>query len=210
MQHDDSPARPHGPHSREHFAAVYQESDRVWSGNPNAALVSFVSDAPAPPAGTALDIGCGEGADVVYLASRGWHVVGIDLVDVAIERSQQLLAEQVPDVAARVQLEAIDFRDFSARGETFDLVSCHYSTLPAEAETLHALEDAVAPGGYLLFVHHYAEGEGVAMPAWVRDRLSALEVLSFESRPRNVSHGAGAHHHEDVVLIAQRPAEESF
>lgn len=208
MQHDERADNPHGPHGREHFAAVYGQSEQVWSGNPNAALVSFLSDVPAPPAGTALDIGCGEGADVAYLASRGWNVVGIDLVDVAIERSRQLLREQAPGAAARARLEAIDFRDFSARGETFDLVSCHYSTLPAAAETLHALEDAVAPGGYLLFVHHYADGEGVAMPAWVRDRLSSLEVLSFESRPRNVSHGAGAHHHEDVVLIAQRPAGE--
>lgn len=196
----------HG-YSQDQCAEVYNQSERVWSGNPNAALVSFLNDASAPTAGRALDIGCGEGADVVYLAGRGWQVTGLDIVDVAIARSRELLAEQDAAVAARTRLEVIDFCDFAAHGETFDLVTCHYSALPAKEETLQALEAAVAPGGYLLFVHHFATGEGVAMPAWVRDHLSALELVSFETRERSVTHGAGAHHHQDVVLIARRPAE---
>lgn len=41
MQHDERADNPHGPHGREHFAAVYAQSEQVWSGNPNEALVSF-------------------------------------------------------------------------------------------------------------------------------------------------------------------------
>src|SRR5215472_16500028 len=45
----------------------------VWSGNPNPLLVRYAADLPP---GSALDVGSGEGADVLWLASRGWTVTG--------------------------------------------------------------------------------------------------------------------------------------
>jgi len=46
----------------------YDRDERVWSGNPNAALVREVTELPP---GTAMDLGCGEGADAIWLAQRG-------------------------------------------------------------------------------------------------------------------------------------------
>ena len=45
--------------------ARYGAIDRLWSGNPNAQLVTEATD--LDPA-TALDVGCGEGADAIWLA----------------------------------------------------------------------------------------------------------------------------------------------
>ena len=36
--------------------------------------------------GTALDIGCGEGDDALWLAARGWEVTGVDLSPTAVGR----------------------------------------------------------------------------------------------------------------------------
>ncbi|HEY4558928.1 MAG TPA: methyltransferase domain-containing protein, partial [Enteractinococcus sp.] len=61
----------------------YQESERMWSGKVNTGLESMVSSLEP---GTALDLGCGEGADVVWLAEQGWYATGVDISSGAIER----------------------------------------------------------------------------------------------------------------------------
>ena len=55
----------------------YSCTDALWSGNPNRYLVR---EASGLPPGTALDVGCGEGADVLWLAGRGWRVTGVEPV----------------------------------------------------------------------------------------------------------------------------------
>jgi 2-polyprenyl-3-methyl-5-hydroxy-6-metoxy-1,4-benzoquinol methylase len=52
----------------------------LWSGRPNPRLVSETGD--LTPA-TALDVGCGEGADAIWLASRAWQVTAVDFAAIA-------------------------------------------------------------------------------------------------------------------------------
>jgi SAM-dependent methyltransferase len=129
--------------------ARYSEREgAMWSGRPNGRLVVEVVDL-AP--GRALDVGCGEGADAIWLARRGWTVTAIDISDVAISRAR-FAAEQdgveVEWVCGDAQLTP-----FPAR--SFDLVSMQYPALPkAAGETaVRALLDAVRPGGLLLVYH---------------------------------------------------------
>ena len=66
--------------------ARYSESDAAtWSGRPNGRLVAEVADLHPS---RALDVGCGEGADAIWLARRGWAVTAIDISAVAIERAR--------------------------------------------------------------------------------------------------------------------------
>src|SRR3954470_6989189 len=66
--------------------ARYGERDgAMWSGRPNGRLVAEVADL-AP--GRALDVGCGEGADAIWLAQRGWTVTAIDVSAVAVDRAR--------------------------------------------------------------------------------------------------------------------------
>ncbi len=129
--------------------ARYAEADRVWSGAPNGALVAEVSGMPP---GRVLDVGCGEGADAVWLARQGWEVVALDVSRVALDRAAAHAAEAGVEVEwVHAGLVEADLPDWS-----FDLVSAQYPALLATADDVaeHALVDAVAPGGVLLVVHH--------------------------------------------------------
>ena len=86
-------------YTQEFWDDRYRERSRIWSGNPNRQLVAIAGDLPP---GRALDVGCGEGADAVWLASRGWTVLGVDVSEVALERAREHSAGLEPDVAARV------------------------------------------------------------------------------------------------------------
>jgi SAM-dependent methyltransferase len=54
------------------------------------------ADAPVP--GRALDVGCGSGADAVYLAKRGWRVTAVDAVEKALARARERAAEEGVEV----------------------------------------------------------------------------------------------------------------
>src|SRR4029077_735284 len=147
--------------TREYWDDRYGSADALWSGNPNPRLIEYASDLTA---GTALDVGCGEGADAIWLAARGWHVTGIDISTVALTRAATRAAEAGTDVADRTRWRQVDL--MSWRGSTstdgvgtaaFDLVSAQYMHLPRPAlRSVHgSLAAAVRPGGTLLIVGHH-------------------------------------------------------
>ncbi len=142
----------------------YGESHRIWSGEANAMLVHEVS-ALAP--GRALDLGCGEGADAVWLARRGWTVTGTDISGVALGRATEHAAEA--GVSDRVSFARHDLTESFPQGE-FDLVSAcflhNYGDFPRDA-VLRRAAAAVAPGGTLLVVGH------AGWAPWQEDREEA-------------------------------------
>jgi SAM-dependent methyltransferase len=135
----------------------YAESDRIWSGNPNTILVREVTDLTP---GTALDLGCGEGADAIWLAGRGWRVTAADISQVALDRAAGQAAEA--GVADRIDWQRHDLGVSFPEG-VFDLVSVQflhtYAEMPRE-QILRAAAAAVAPGGVLLVVGH------AGFPSW--------------------------------------------
>jgi SAM-dependent methyltransferase len=155
----------------------YQSADRLWSGNPNAQLVAQASDL-AP--GSALDVGCGEGADAIWLAGRGWHVTAVDVSAVALERAALHAAARGGEVADRISWRREDMYSFDPGARAFDLVSAQFMYLPGEAfaAMLARLAAAVRPAGTLLVVGHHpddmhARGAQVADMAWTAEQLAA-------------------------------------
>lgn len=127
-------------------------SDRdgaMWSGRPNGRLVAEVADLIP---GRALDVGCGEGADAIWLALRGWTVTAIDISDVAVSRARD--AAERAGVA--VEWLCGDALRTSFPAGAFDLVSMQYPALPKAAgeAAVRALLDTVRPSGLLLAVYH--------------------------------------------------------
>lgn len=164
---------PYGPtgtgpdHGHEHGGAsedgvegfwddLYGALGQRWSGLPNQRLVEVVGDL-AP--GGALDLGCGEGGDAIWLARRGWQVTAVDVSSTALGRlSARAEAEGVEDriQAIRVDL-ATAFPDAPEDG--WDLVSAQFFRSPIElprASILRQAAQAIARGGLLLVVDHGA------------------------------------------------------
>lgn len=133
------------------WEAHYGKAERVWSGNPNAVLVDEVGGLTP---GTALDLGCGEGGDALWLAEQGWQVTGVDVSATALERAS--IEATARGLSDRIDWQRHDLgRSFPAG--RFDLVSAFFFHSPVEiprAEVLRSAAAAVRPGGTLLVVGH--------------------------------------------------------
>ncbi len=132
----------------------YGSADRIWSGNPNSHLVTTVADLPP---GDALDVGAGEGADAVWLASRGWKVTGVDISGVALEKA----AAQAGEAGVDVAWERADLQHWDPAPRQYDLVSVQFMQFPQPIlDALHRrLAAAVRPGGTLLIVGHHPDDD---------------------------------------------------
>ncbi|MGV9855884.1 class I SAM-dependent methyltransferase [Streptomyces sp. NPDC003442] len=196
---------------RQFWDDMYGSRDQLFSGAPNGVLVSEVAEMPP---GQALDVGCGEGGDAVWLARRGWQVTAVDISRVALERA----AAAAADIGDRVAWMRSDLTGTPLPAAAFDLVSVQYFPLKRQPDhkALRRLLDAVAPGGTLLFATHdladlsadpqqgFDPGEyyqpddiaGVLDDDWA--------VVVNETRPRTAPAPAGTHHTHDTVLRARR------
>ena len=206
--HQDSSALFEAPGWEERYAGDV----KMWSGEPNPQLVTEVS---ALLPGAALDVGCGEGGDVIWLAQQGWTVTGADFSANGLARAAKHAEEA--GVAERTQWWQVDARSFAAEGRTYDLVTTHFLHPPAGGmvEVTRRLAGAVAPGGHLLVVGHapsevFAQlhaGQHAAM-FLATDLLPGLpdgfEVLVAEQRPRTATRDGVTVHIDDSTLLARR------
>lgn len=193
--------------TEEEWDERYRTEDQLWSGHVNGSLA--VEVAGLTP-GSALDVGCGEGADAIWLAEQGWTVTAVDISGVAVERGR-IEAEQ-RDLA--ITWIAGDF-PADVPGE-FDLVSLHYPAFPIAAmdEVGRGLIDGVAPNGTLLLVGHappedlenaHFDPADYVQPWDVEPLLGdGWTVEVSETRPRPGDHHHGSHHVDDVVIRARR------
>ncbi len=184
----------------------------MWSGRPNGRLVAEV--ALLPP-GRALDVGCGEGADAIWLAQRGWDVTAIDVSDVAVRRARDAAAL----AGATVEWLTGDALGSSLPSRSFDLVSMQYPALPKAAgeAAVRVLLDALRPGGMLLAVYHDLDDEhrehmkarGVDPEEYVGaddlvGLLGADFVVELHAVEPRIDPPPGAPHIADNVVRARR------
>ncbi|MEU0495776.1 class I SAM-dependent methyltransferase [Mycobacterium sp. NPDC006124] len=138
---------------RKFWDSHYAERERIWSGRVNAQLPGILAGVTP---GHALDLGCGEGGDAVWLAENGWQVTAVDVADTAIGRAEA--AAEARGVRDRIAFERHDLSDSFPEG-TFDLISAQFlhSTVRLERpQILRRAAAAVTVGGLLVVVDHAA------------------------------------------------------
>ena len=210
-RHDIEPAL-----DEEFWNERYRSSPRIWSGNPNPQLVAEVEGREP---GRALDVGCGEGADAIWLAQRGWQVVATDISDVALGRAITHARAADPAVSARIEWRHVDLLARPPQQDSFELVSSQFMQLPPgpRARLFTALAAAVRAGGALLVVGHHPSDmdSGVHRPPqpdrfYTADDIAGLldvswTIVAQEARPRRAVSVNGAEVTiNDAVLLAVR------
>lgn len=155
---------------RTHWEERY--SAPVWSGKVNATLAAAVAELTP---GRSLDLGCGEGGDVLWLAEQGWQATGLDLSTRAIERARTEAAARglapaesgaegvagSDGAAARgsARFEARDLETWEPEPGGVDLVAAsffHSEVALQRVEILRRAAGALAPGGHLVVLSHAA------------------------------------------------------
>ncbi len=132
--------------------ALREHGGRVAQRAPNAHLVAEIS--PLRP-GRALDAGCGQGAEALWLAARGWQVTAIDFAATALAYAQSTAAAMGADIAERIDWFEADIAAWTPRPGDYDLVVCLYVHVAGSVvEMVQRMASGVAPGGTLFLVGH--------------------------------------------------------
>lgn len=151
---------------KQHWEDRYAERERIWSGRVNPHLAEIA--APLTP-GSALDLGCGEGGDTLWLAEHGWQVTGVDISDTALGRAAA--EAKARGLSERVHFVQTNLSETFPEG-TFDLVSAQFlqSMVHLDRERIFAAAaKAVAAGGVLIIVDHGAAPPWA--PAHIQDHV---------------------------------------
>ncbi|HEX6373960.1 MAG TPA: class I SAM-dependent methyltransferase [Longimicrobium sp.] len=92
--------------SPDFFDSVYRDTPPWDIGAAQPAMSALLDE--YPPVGPVLDVGCGSGDHAVALAHRGVQVLGIDVVDAAIEQARAKVQALPPDVARLLEFQVAD------------------------------------------------------------------------------------------------------
>lgn len=197
----------------EYWEQRYSGSERIWSGKVNATMASVVAEL-AP--GTAIDLGCGEGGDVLWLAEQGWTALGLDISTVAVGRAREEAAVRGLDGA---RFEAVDLDAWQPEPASVDLVTASFfqsNVALDRTAILRRAMTALRPGGRLVTVSH------AAPPSWAKDHPAKMvsvqeeaaqlvgsaeewEVDLAEERPRAATAPDGSEgQHLDAVMVLRR------
>lgn len=131
----------------------YQQRSQIWTGQPNELLVG---EAKLLPPGRALDLGCGEGADAIWLAQQGWQVTAVDISPTALDRGASHAT--AVGLAGQITWQLHDLSNSFPEG-SFDLVCSQYLHSPFQTHELrHRIlriaAAAVVPNGVLIIIGH--------------------------------------------------------
>lgn len=148
-------------------------------------LAAHLTDEPAR---RVLDLGCGQGTQLLYLARRGHLVTGLDSSASMLADLRLALSSEPPEVSERVRLVQADAaRMLEVLPESsFDVVLCHGVLMYfADPEPLlDAMAAVMAPAGTLSLL--VRNGDALAMrPGLLGDweaTAAALDDVSYRNR----------------------------
>ena len=167
------------------WEAEYKQSE-LWEKSPHKYSLFAAKEVPS---GKVLDLGCGEGYDCLYFASKKYNVLGIDVSESAIDR----LKNEAEKNNLKIRTVVEDFNNFEIK-ENFDVV-LSYGALQFFGDRflnlISELKSATNKGGVHSFYIFGDNGDfndlakhRFYFPAEqeLKDLYSDWEILEFESK----------------------------
>jgi SAM-dependent methyltransferase len=136
----------------------YATGNLPWdTGVPDPILVELVEAGRIRPART-LEVGCGTGTNAIWLAGRGFDVLGVDISSLAIEQARAKLEGR-----PRCRFATVDFLSVGVAEGPFDFVfdrGCFHVFDEADERAGFAkrVAEALVPGGTWLCLSGSTEG----------------------------------------------------
>jgi len=148
------------------WAGIY---DTVFGGVTSYGRRRAIAAVNRLPAGRVLEVGVGTGLALPHYR-REMQVVGMDLSRPMLEKARERVAsEGLRNVLGLFEMDAehMAFADAS-----FDIAVAMFtaSVVPDARQLFTEMSRVVRPGGYLLFVNHFAAADG---PRWWVERSMA-------------------------------------
>jgi len=170
----------------------------------------FVAEAEGLTPARALELGCGEGGDSLWLAARGWEVTAVDYAGAAIKTLQRITSERGLSVRG-VVASVLEYE----HDDECDLVFMNFMhLLPTERTKMLANASAsLAPGGILLYNGISRTTSEVDIPKELLPNvdeivadLSDLEIERAEVIPRMIAYPGAEFQADGLLVRARRPA----
>ena len=177
----------------QHFEQMYQGQAPWDTGRPQPAIVKLAEAGQIR--GSVLDVGCGTGENVLYLAARGHEAWGIDFVPVAIERAKAKAAER----GINAHFIVGNALELGKLGRQFDtVIDCglfHTFTDEERPIFVRSLAEVLRAGGSLYLLCFSDEQPGTEGPRRISQQeirdtfhqgwnVKQIEPTQFESIPR--------------------------
>ena len=185
----------------------YQKEELSWGAEPSI-LVQELLDY-RNKLGSVLDIGMGEGRDVLFLAEKGFQVTGVDLSGDVVKKCLKLAKERKLSVEA---LEG-DFLDYYPDNR-FDIiisnVTLHLLEKDQIRRTIVKMKKMTRKKGLNLIVVFTEKDSSNAPYKFQKDELKLFykdwKILDYKEIPTPLEqHGSGnEHNHEMAVIVAEK------
>ena len=197
---------------------------------PTAELKTFLEERKYPHTGEAIDIGCGEGRNALFLAQYGFHVHAVDQSSHGIHKLENYARSHN---VANIRYSIADIRTFPLEASFYDVIVAvtildHLNEEDGK-RVASSILSALKPGGLIYlevftihdpgatdqsqndqadeisetagFIKHYFDDNELA--TW----FSELEIERYEEVMKyDTSHGA-PHYHGIARLIGTKPSK---
>lgn len=109
----------------EYYKNLYRdrEKSKYTFGPPEKELISFLNSKHLQGRIKVLDLGCGDGRNTIFLASKNFIVLGIDSSASGLKKLKNTIKSN-DRIAKNIKLRKADLKTVRLKREEFDLVMC--------------------------------------------------------------------------------------